>query len=568
MKAIQSLLLALLVSLKITITNASQDAKLDINEKETNKSLQNNRIISFPLMNHEQFVERHHRERRLKEGDAYNDDISEIQTPRRTSKILPHAELYQGIGTHYVDIWVGTPDAQRETVIVDTGSDLTAFPCDPCKDCGANYHTDNLFKDENSVSFHLQQCSECWLGKCKHADDFNFCGMHMGYAEGSSWSAYEAVDWVYIGGEHDKAEHRERQTRNLGNADTIAQSGGGLRNMQQDTESMEETFMEEAEEAEEEYEEEHENDKFWAKDYGFELNFGCQYKITGLFKTQLADGICGMENSERSFWKQMYKKGKIDKEAFSLCFIHSEKIERAGSHAGAVTLGGTNVGMHKSKMVYADMFDIDGWYGVTVNAIYLKSPENSRRLDDGDSEEANSNTTKSLPSNIQKLELNLGATNREGVIVDSGTTESYFSSSISAPFKTAFRELMGFEFHPILPKREGETNPYTDYPTIVIQLKAAYSTTDDELMDSSGNSLPGLANSLDLDHPNDILLEIPPKQYMLWSAKSKVYSNRFHMDETSNYMVIGANAMTGHDIMFDVEKRRLGLALSDCKFEA
>ena len=93
MKAQQSSLLALLVSLKIAITNASQDAKFDIPEKDNNKSLQNNRIISFPLMNHGQFLERHHRERRLREGDAYNDDISQIQTPRRTSKILPHAEL-------------------------------------------------------------------------------------------------------------------------------------------------------------------------------------------------------------------------------------------------------------------------------------------------------------------------------------------------------------------------------------------------------------------------------------------------------------------------------------------
>ncbi len=34
--------------------------------------------------------------------------------------------LYQGYGTHYLDLWVGTPP-QRQTVIVDTGSSITAL---------------------------------------------------------------------------------------------------------------------------------------------------------------------------------------------------------------------------------------------------------------------------------------------------------------------------------------------------------------------------------------------------------------------------------------------------------
>ena len=38
------------------------------------------------------------------------------------------------MGVHYAYIWVGTP-AQRVTVIVDTGSHHTAFPCVGCK-CG------------------------------------------------------------------------------------------------------------------------------------------------------------------------------------------------------------------------------------------------------------------------------------------------------------------------------------------------------------------------------------------------------------------------------------------------
>ena len=33
-----------------------------------------------------------------------------------------------GVGTHYVDVWVGSP-AQKRSLAVMTGSDFTAFPC-------------------------------------------------------------------------------------------------------------------------------------------------------------------------------------------------------------------------------------------------------------------------------------------------------------------------------------------------------------------------------------------------------------------------------------------------------
>lgn len=41
--------------------------------------------------------------------------------------------LSQGYGTHFASLWVGTPTPQRKTVIVDTGSHYTAFPCTVCR---------------------------------------------------------------------------------------------------------------------------------------------------------------------------------------------------------------------------------------------------------------------------------------------------------------------------------------------------------------------------------------------------------------------------------------------------
>ena len=47
---------------------------------------------------------------------------------------------------------------------------------------------------------------------------------------------------------------------------------------------------------------------------------------------------------------------------------------------------------------------------------------------------------------------------------------------------------------------------------------------EDELMDENSNPIAGLAGTL----PNDVILEIPPDQYMMWSGKAKAYKNRFH----------------------------------------
>ena len=85
---------------------------------------------------------------------------------------LPSIPLHLGMGTHYTFIYVGTPP-QRVSVILDTGSQLLAFPCSGCSYCGT--HTDPPFDMKKSSSmkyisckshpFALKECMSC------HADD-------------------------------------------------------------------------------------------------------------------------------------------------------------------------------------------------------------------------------------------------------------------------------------------------------------------------------------------------------------------------------------------------------------
>ena len=89
--------------------------------------------------------------------------------------------LYQGYGTHYVDVWVGTPP-QRQTVIVDTGSGVTAFPCASCNNCGESYHTDGYFVEADSSTFQKLDCdSPCFRGRCSGSGSTQICRISMSY---------------------------------------------------------------------------------------------------------------------------------------------------------------------------------------------------------------------------------------------------------------------------------------------------------------------------------------------------------------------------------------------------
>ena len=208
----------------------------------TAEQLETEKIVSIPLIPHA--VQR----RRLQKELGYVPEELVPDRPHRyagrrqlqnNNSPTPVSELFQGYGTHYADLWCGTPP-QRQTVIVDTGSGVTAFPCSGCHDCGVpKYHSDGLFEEDESSSFQVLSCSECLRGHCR--DDT--CAVSMSYAEGSSWAAFEALDNCYVGGLHSGVTVDDKGTDFL--------------------------------------------DPFHAPAFSFGLKFGCQTHLTGLFITQV-----------------------------------------------------------------------------------------------------------------------------------------------------------------------------------------------------------------------------------------------------------------------------------------
>jgi hypothetical protein len=259
----------------------------------------------------------------------------------------------------------------------------------------------------------------------------------------------------------------------------------------------------------------------------------------------------GMENDNTAFWKQMYNKKAIPKPEFSLCFWRQDNADREGTGAGALTFGGVDKRLHASPMVFAENQKGSGFYAVHLNAIYLREGGGqSAQVDD--------------MSKMHRLDISESSLNRGNVIVDSGTTDSYFTKDLASTFSSVWKQIMGNSYNhgPVSLTEED----IAALPTIIIVMQGHSGGVGDEV-DADPNTVPGyVGNSFDGEFdPKDVVLAIPGSHYMEFDPDTGKYVARFYTDESSG-SVLGANAMMGHDIYFDTTNGRIGFAESDCDY--
>ena len=429
-------------------------------------------------------------QRTLSEFNQPSTYRGQTETAPITSLIYP---LHAKSGTHHAYLYIGTPP-QRQTLIVDTGSRLTAFPCQPhCPDCGT--HASDQFQLNASTSHTIVPCDECKLDQVDFpleeymAGDGiggnsgdgpsllrgavpnnqlkmrtqqqqtnrnlfptscvnNKCGIDQRYTEGSSWKAFEVQDKVWLG--HD------------------------------DTNQSVETHAQ----------------------YATPFVFGCQISEQGLFKTQYADGIMGLSMYTQTLFGTYYEQSKIDHESFSLC------LNRNGGH---ISLGGipNHHQEHNLPMQYTPFAKQQVWYyTVSVTSISVG--------------------THVLPKSILQF-----VNDHKGTIVDSGTTDTFISHKVSQPFIFAWEKITKRKYNNRL-----QTYTYEEFnglPVITFELEGGiqWEITPEAYMEDVE-----VAKMRDVKNTNDNANIHDPN--VRWEGK-RAFISRVYVDEPHG-VVLGSNA--------------------------
>jgi hypothetical protein len=124
----------------------------------------------------------------------------------------------------------------------------------------------------------------------------------------------------------------------------------------------------------------------------------------------------------------MYDQGKLERNMFSLCFRRELHVSKRGIVAGRITLGGIDTRADHAPMVYAKNVATSGWFSVFVKSIYIRHNGGQyAKADVG------------MDQKVQKLDVDAHEMNSgKGVIIDSGTTDTYLHASIAKQFELAW----------------------------------------------------------------------------------------------------------------------------------
>jgi Eukaryotic aspartyl protease len=265
-----------------------------------------------------------------------------------------------------------------------------------------------------------------------------------------------------------------------------------------------------------------------ASDWTIDFLFGCEDSETGLFRTQHVDGIMGMSAADDTLPHQLVTQQVTDTRVFSLCFSIG---------GGILTLGGVDPLLHRpgEEVKYAKLIKGKGWFTVKFLDLLMR-PAQKPKIRSLLAQSQSDQNPSSISIGVSVEVLN--GPSQKGVIVDSGTTDTYLPQAAKRQFEDLFKKISGIP----------------------------YSNNNIALKKSQIESLPTMIMKLEgLDGQGPVEIEMPPSSYMENLGGGK-YAFRIYLTEASG-AVLGANFMNDQNVIFDIDQRKVGFARSSCRYD-
>ena len=342
-------------------------------------------------------------------------------------------------------VCVGTPPKQFD-LIVDTGSALTAFPCSTCTHCGEHKHgttKGQRFSTAESRTSRAHSCTSPPLGlsSCRTCDAGS-CGYTVSYTEGSSIRGHFVTDVVRF---------------STATGQQLMVNG----------------------------------------------SFGCQNYESGLFYSQVADGITGFSQS-RGYGLTLHDALTTHTRApqtLSICL---------SDYVGALSMGGR---IPQDAKVNWIPFSGSGSYVVPLSDLTINGKS-----------------------------VGLPAYTYANAIIDSGTTFCYLPSGAYQKVAMEWRTKC----------------PWGDCR----QKSAPGEYPDDYCYKTDWDTVSNFAQ-MSLHFSNGVALDFGPRQYA-YELKPGLWCMGVFDNSHAGAVIGGAN-MRNHEVIFDRDSHRVAFVPSDCQ---
>jgi hypothetical protein len=291
------------------------------------------------------------------------------------------------------------------------------------------------------------------------------------------------------------------------------------------------------------------------------FTFGCQTSVTGNFKQQYADGILGFAfaQEENAFLKTMVRAKAIERPAFATCItrqggtlslggsglvtISDNTNEYSSRQQGRRQLQHMQEQYHLEPMSFTRIVGDNGYYSMPLSNVFLG--EECITCNDSPDPRQNSARQHALDT------FRAG----KGVILDSGTTDTYLNKASLPIFANIWNRMTGI---PLVSSQQRYTYDqfrtmpditFVFEPNATLTIPASAYMEGVPVMDADTTNSSSSSPSI-------------PERVKPWTGYRQLILRIYFDDPTG--AVLGLNAMHHYDILYDLHDNRIGLARSNC----